>query len=227
MVIRIYVSVAFGMRLKPSQALTGKTQNDRGARGLLSDMTSSYCTVYVGNLPDGVTDEQLCGRFKRAVTDREVVRTEVVCKAGKTFGFVVFRLSGNMTHGEQYLEKQSIVNKCHSLYHNTSWQGSKITVAEGREHYALRLEREKLETKIDAKNKVRANKILELNLNAPMPSTDDNLLIKAKWGKGFITVSRTPMPWSYNGQEPVARLRAYNSDSEDEIEEGKEKEHDL
>ena len=73
-------------------------------------MTSSYCTVYVGNLPDGVTDEQLCGRFKRAVTDREVTRTEVVCKAGKTFGFVVFQLSGNMTHGEQYLERQSIVN---------------------------------------------------------------------------------------------------------------------
>ena len=60
-----------------------------------------------------------------------------------------------------------------------------------------------------------------------MPSTDDNLLIKAKWGKGFITVSRTPMPWSYGGQEPVARLRAYNSDSEDEIEEGKEKEQIL
>ena len=129
------------------------------ARGLLSDMASSYCTVYVGNLPDGVTDEQLCARFKRAVTDREVVRTEVVCKAGKTFGFVVFQLSGNMTHGEQYLERQSIVNKCHSLYHNTSWQGSKVTVAEGREHYALRLEREKLETKLDAKIKVRANKI--------------------------------------------------------------------
>ena len=112
-----------------------------------------------------------------------------------------------------------------ALYHNTSWQGSKITVAEGREHYAVRLEREKLETKLDAKNKVRANKILELNLNAPMPSTDDNLLIKAKWGKGFISVSRTPMPWSYNGQEPVARLRAYNSDSEDEIQEDKEKEN--
>ena len=64
--------------------------------------------------------------------------------------------------------------------------GIKITVAEGREHYALRLEREKLK-QIDAKSKVRTNKILELNLNAPMPSTDDNLLIKAKWGKGFIT----------------------------------------
>ena len=93
----------------------------------------------------------------------------------------------------------------------------------GREHYALRLEREKLETKIDAKNKVRTNKILELNLNAPMPSTDDNLLIKAKWGKGFITVSRTPMPWSYSGQEPVARLRAYNSDSEDEMRKARKK----
>ena len=83
------------------------------------------------SLPDGVTDEQLCGRFKRAVRDREVTRTEVVCKAGKTFGFVVFRLSGNMTHGEQYLEKQSIVNKCHSLYHNTSWQGSKLRLQRG------------------------------------------------------------------------------------------------
>ena len=202
-----------------------KTQ--RSPRGLLSDMASSYCTVHVGNLPDGVTDEQLCGRFKRAVPDREVIRTAVVCKAGKTFGFIVFRLSGDQTHGEQYLERQSIVAKCHSLYHNTSWQGSKITVAEGREHYAVRLEREKLETKLDSQNQVRANKILELNLNAPMPSTDDNLLLKAKWGKGFISVSRTPMPWSYNGSEPVARLRAYNSDSEDELEKGEEKEHAL
>ena len=89
MVIRIYVSVAFGMRLKPSQALTGKTQNDRGDE-VLSDMTSSYCTVYVGNLPDGVTDEQLCGRFKRAVRDREVTRTEVVCKAGKPLALLYF-----------------------------------------------------------------------------------------------------------------------------------------
>ena len=202
-----------------------KTQ--RSPRGLLSDMASSYCTVHVGNLPDGVTDEQLCGRFKRAVPDREVIRTAVVCKAGKTFGFVVFRLSGDKTHGERYLERQSIIAKCHSLYHNTSWQGSKITVAEGREHYAVRLEREKLETKLDSQNQVRANKILELNLNAPIPSTDDNLLLKAKWGKGFISVSRTPMPWSYNGSKPVARLRAYNSDSEDELEKGEEKEHAL
>ena len=162
-------------------------------------MASSYCTVYVGNLPENVTSKQLGERFNHAFKDMKVVHSEVVNKAGKTYGFVVYPLSGDSTHGEQYLEKESMVKKCQNIFNNTSWQGSRITVEEGREHYIYRLKREKIESKNTAR--LNAKKVLKATLNAPLPSTDGNLRIKSKLGKGYISISRNPMPWSYKGKE--------------------------
>ena len=177
-------------------------------------MASSYCTVYVGNLPENVTSKQLGERFNHAFKDMKVVHSEVVNKAGKTYGFVVYPLSGDSTHGEQYLEKESMVKKCQNIFNNTSWQGSRITVEEGREHYIYRLKREKIESKNTAR--LNAKKVLKATLNAPLPSTDGNLRIKSKLGKGYISISRNPMPWSYKGKEILSRRRTYKSDSDDE-----------
>ena len=72
-------------------------------------MASSYCTVYVGNLPENVTSKQLGERFNHAFKDMKVVHSEVVNKAGKPYGFVVYPLSGDSTPGEQYLEKERML----------------------------------------------------------------------------------------------------------------------
>ena len=78
----------------------------------------------------------------------KLVHSEVVNKAGKTYGFVVYPLSGDSTHGEQYLEKESMVKKYQNIFNNTSTAGSRITVEEGQEQYIYRLKREKISQKI-------------------------------------------------------------------------------
>ena len=165
-------------------------------------------------LPEDVTGKQLGNRFNHAFKDKEVIHSEVVSKAGKKFGFVVYPLNTNISHGEQYLEKQNMLKQCQKIYNNTSWRGSRITIAEGRDHYRFRLKREKIEANNEAKIKVNAKKILKTNLSEPLPSTDDDLSIKSRWGNGYVNVSRNPMPWNYRGKELVSRHRTYNSDSD-------------
>ena len=86
---------------------------------------STGVTVFVRNLPAGVTDKQLGDRFGKI--GHAVKRASVTSKNGKVFGHVAFEVMNTGGHGDEYQIQKEVTDKCIRTFDRTM-QGFKRAV---------------------------------------------------------------------------------------------------
>ena len=186
--------------------------------------TETGVTVFVRNLPVGVTNKQLEGRFGKL--GYVVKRASVTSKNGINFGHVTFAVNSVSGHGDQYQIQKEVLDKCTRTFNYTMWQGSKIFVEEGREHFSEKIRRER-ELHDTERKQSEAHRRAEMVANTtPLFEGDDALRIKRRSGERRILVKGDgPASWDTRpsrfpgkpGKRSYCRKYVYNSDDSDDV----------
>merc|ERR1711936_47243 len=102
----------------------------------MGESATALHRVFIGGLFEGVTEEDVVGRFQ---SFGEVSDTTIVCKKDgegsvtKTFGYVTLKTTTQK------------LNRCFAVYGGTMWKGSQIKVQLAKENFIAKLERERAE----------------------------------------------------------------------------------